>query len=174
MLMLCAGASAQKPDGLRGLGKSHDAALPIEITADALSVAQAEQTAVFSGSVVATQGELRLSADNLRVYYRGGNAPGTANAAGAAGGAISKIDATGNVAIVSATESAKGEWAVYDVDSGQITMGGNVILNRGKNQLRGSQLVIDLQTGQSRILGGGGRVKGVFVPNKKPSGVPGR
>lgn len=174
-LLLCAGTTgslAQKPDGLRGLGNAHDAALPIEITADALSVAQAEQTAIFSGKVVATQGELRLSADNLRVYYRGGNAPG---AGSAAGGAISKLDATGNVAIVSATESAKGEWAVYDVDSGQITMGGNVVLNRDKNQLRGSQLVIDLQTGQSRILGDStGRVKGVFVPNKKPSGKTGQ
>lgn len=161
-LLFAAGALAQKP------GATHDSSQPIEITADALSVAQAEQTAVFSGNVVAIQGELRLSADNLRVYYRGGGAPGV-------GGAIAKLDATGNVTISSPSESAKGEWAVYNVDSGQISMGGKVILNRGENELRGAELVIDLSTGQSRILGGArGRVKGVFVPGKKslPGAAP--
>ncbi|MFZ5836072.1 MAG: LptA/OstA family protein [Pseudomonadota bacterium] len=143
----------------------HDSSQPIEITADTLDVAQSDQTAIFSGNVVAIQGELRLGSDTLRVYYRGG-AERSADQ-----GAISRLDAIGAVAVSSPGETASGEWAVYDVDKGQITMGGKVVLTRGENILRGEQLVIDLETGQSRIIGAkeqGGRVKGLFVPAKKP------
>jgi lipopolysaccharide export system protein LptA len=143
----------------------HDSSQPIEITSDTLDVAQADQTAIFSGNVVAIQGELRLGSDNLRVYYRAGTERSAQQ------GAISKLDAIGAVAVSSPRETATSEWAVYDVDSGQITMGGKVVLTRGENILRGEQLVIDLETGQSRIVGaqgGGGRVKGLFVPAKKP------
>jgi len=143
----------------------HDSSQPIEVTSDSLDVAQTDQTAIFSGNVVAIQGELRLGSDNLRIYYRGGAVRSSQQ------GAISKLDAIGAVAVSSPRETATSEWAVYDVDSGQITMGGNVVLTRGDNILRGEQLVIDLETGQSRIVGAqgeGGRVKGLFVPAKKP------
>lgn len=160
-------AQTKAPGGGLQLGGSHDASLPIEITANALQVSQTEQTAIFSGKVVATQGEMRLSADDLRVYYRAGGGA----ARGGASGAISRLDAIGNVTVNARTESASGEWAVYDVDSGQITMGGKVVLKRGENIIRGEQLVIDLPSAQSRITGGpgsgDGRVKGVFVPAKK-------
>lgn len=142
----------------------HDSSQPIEITADTLDVAQNDQTAIFSGSVIAIQGELRLGADTLRVYYRGGKDRGADQ------GAISKLDAIGSVAVTSPRETANSEWAVYDVDTAQITLGGKVVLTRGENVLRGDQMVIDLNTGQSRIIGkkdGGGRVKGLFVPARK-------
>ncbi|MEQ1889193.1 MAG: LptA/OstA family protein [Alphaproteobacteria bacterium] len=148
-----------------GVDLRHDSSQPIEITADTLDVAQSDQTAIFSGNVVAIQGELRLGSGNLRVYYRGGEAR-TAEQ-----GAISRLDAIGSVAVSSPRETSTSEWAVYDVDKGQITMGGNVVLTRGENVLRGEQLVIDLESGQSRIVGaqgGGGRVKGLFVPARKP------
>ncbi len=150
--------------GAADFGFKHDSSQPIEITADALDVAQEDQTAIFSGNVVAIQGELRLGSDNLRVYYRGGDA----RTAGQ--GAISRLDAIGAVAVSSPRETATGEWGVYDVDGGQITMGGKVVLTRGENVLRGERLVIDLESGKSRIVGakeGGGRVKGLFVPAKK-------
>lgn len=169
LFLLSTAASAQKAGGPVGLGGSHDSSLPIEITADALEVIQAAQTAIFSGKVMATQGDVQLNANDLRVYYR--NSSGAR--AGAAGG-ISRLDAIGNVTVKSRTESASGEWAVYDVDSGQITMGGKVELKRGESVIRGEKLVIDLPGGQSRIIGGpggdGARVKGVFIPAKKQQG----
>lgn len=146
-----------------GLGAQHDSSQPIEITADTLDVSQTDQTALFSGKVVATQGDMRLGSDNLRVHYRNEEAE-------AEKAAISRLDAIGNVTVSSPTEMAQGDWGVYDVDSGQITLGGNVVLTRGENVLRGEQLVIDLESGQSRITSkkdGGGRVKGLFVPSKK-------
>lgn len=163
--MLAMTPGAVLAQGAADLNFKHDSSQPIEITADTLDVAQEDQTAIFSGNVVSIQGELRLGADNLRVYYRGGEA----RMAGQ--GAISRLDAIGAVAVSSPRETATSEWAVYDVDSGQITLGGNVVLTRGENVLRGEQLVIDLESGRSRIVGApssGGRVKGLFIPAKKP------
>lgn len=161
LLTFCQGALAQNAP--TGIGVKHDSSQPIEITADTLDVSQTDQTALFSGKVVAAQAEMRLGSDNLRVHYRGKEAQ-------AGKGAISRLDAIGNVTVSSPTEMAQGEWGVYDVDAGQITLGGNVVLTRGENVLRGEQLVIDLESGQSRITSkqdGGGRVKGLFVPAKK-------
>ncbi len=164
-MMLFAAHAPAYAQQAAGMNFKHDSSQPIEITADALDVAQSDQTAIFSGNVIAIQGELRLGSDNLRVYYRGG-----AERAGSQG-AISKLDAIGAVAISSPRETATSEWAVYDVDTAQITLGGKVVLTRGENVLRGEQLVMDLETGKSRIVGekgSGGRVKGLFVPAKKP------
>lgn len=159
----------------QGLGLAHDTALPLEIAADTLEVAQQDQTAIFAGNVIATQGTLTLRADSLRVYYHngadavGGDAA-RGDAAGGAQGAISRLDAIGNVAMTSPGESANSEWAVYDVDSGVITLGGAVGLTRGDNIIQGARLVVDLNSGLSRIVGsedggnGGARVKGLFVP----------
>ena len=158
-------AFSQQSGASAGIEFKHDSSQPIEITADALDVAQSDQTAIFSGNVVAIQGDLRLGSDNLRVYYRQGDERAAAE------GAISKIDAIGAVTVSSPRETATSEWGVYDVDAGQITLGGKVVLTRGENVLRGEQLVIDLETGHSRIVGqqgGGGRVKALFVPAKKP------
>lgn len=154
--------SATAQNGPPQLGFKHDTSQPLEITADSLEVAQQNQTAVFVGNVHASQGELQLTADSLRVYYRDRNSSETPTQ-----GAISRLDAIGNVTMTSPAESATSEWAVYDVDSGAITLGGQVALTRGENIIRGAQLVVDLNTGLSRIVGAGGnqgRVKGVFVP----------
>jgi len=165
---------------------AHDTRAPIEISADALDVRQAEQIAVFTGKVDAQQGSMRLRADNLKVHYasKAGGTPAPVAAEPAAGPgsqAISKLDATGNVWMTSPKESARGDWAIYDVNKRQITMGGSVILTQGQNVVRGERLVTDLDKGISRIVGaaeaaagappgaaapaqGGGRVKGLFVP----------
>jgi lipopolysaccharide export system protein LptA len=57
-------------------------------------------------------------------------------------------------------------------------MSGKVILAQGPNILRGTSLVINLATGRADLTGAGagGRVEGVFVPQKTPkvpSLVPG-
>lgn len=162
LLCLAFATPATAQNGKPQLGFAHDTSQPLEITADSLEVAQQNQTAVFVGNVRASQGELQLTADSLRVYYRDQGSSQTPTQ-----GAISRLDAIGNVTMTSPAESATSEWAVYDVDKGAITLGGQVALTRGENIIRGAQLVVDLNTGLSRIVGTGGnqgRVKGVFVP----------
>jgi lipopolysaccharide export system protein LptA len=43
---------------------------PVEIVSDSLVVEQEKQLATFTGNVDAVQGEMRLRADKLLVYYQ--------------------------------------------------------------------------------------------------------
>ena len=56
-------------DGRAQSLEQHDSSLPIEITADSLEVLQDQKIATFAGNVDAVQGDLVLSADQLRVHY---------------------------------------------------------------------------------------------------------
>jgi len=142
---------------------------PIEINADSLEVQQDKQLATFNGNVDAVQGDMRLKADQLRVWYRqGGNqkpATGQQSAAGSPAGAIVRIDALGRVFVSTPTETAQGDQGVYDVEKRTILLTGRVVVTREKNVVRGDRLVMDLNSGQAR-LDGQNRVHGLFVPSK--------
>lgn len=153
---LTAHAVAQSPFG----GFKHDETLPIEIAADSLEVREADNVAFFRGEVVAGQGTLRLTAKELEVDY-GGSAGDT--------GQIRRLQARGDVFIANGAETAAGEWADYDVAAGLIKMGGAVTLTQGGNVVKGGALTIDLNSGEGRVEGGGGRVRSVFTPAPKSS-----
>ena len=118
---------------------------------------------MFSGNVHVTQGELSLDTARLTVAY-----------ASAGGIQIQRLDASGGVQVKSPTETAHGDFGVYDLDRKLITLIGNVRLNRGDSQILGSRLVIDLNSGRAVIDGGpagvaqsGGRVTGHFTVPKR-------
>lgn len=137
-------------------GFKHDSSAPIEITSDSLEVRQAESLAVFSGDVVAGQGTLRLTANEVTVLYGGDDATGE----------IRSMTATGDVFLSNGSETAQGTRAVYDVAEGVVRMSGAVVLTQGDNAISGESLTIDLDAGTGRIEGsGGGRVKSVFTPS---------
>jgi lipopolysaccharide export system protein LptA len=88
---------------------------------------------------------------------------------------ITKIEAKGDVIITSEDDqTTTSDWALYDLPSQQVTVGGNVVLTQGKNVLKGDRLVIDLTTGESRFentgdTAAGGRIRALFMPkNAKP------
>ncbi|MEX2518396.1 MAG: lipopolysaccharide transport periplasmic protein LptA [Paracoccaceae bacterium] len=153
-LALLAGAALAQSNGPFG-GFRHDSAQPIEIAADSLEVREGDKTAIFRGDVVAGQGTLRLTAKELEVDY----GPG-----GGETGQIRRIEARGDVFLANGAETASGEFAEYDVAAGTIKMSGAVTLTQGGNVVKGEQLSIDLNSGQGRVEGGGGRVKSVFTP----------
>lgn len=158
-----AGAGAQE---LTSVG-NFDTDQPIEINADSLEVQQDNNLAIFSGNVIAAQGDMRLKAQTLKVYYRrseGGATQGEAT--------ISRIDAIGGVFLSSPNETAQGAVGVYDVENRVVTLSGSVVLTRGDNVIRGERLVLDLTTGRSRVDGVAAsgrqeRVRALFVPPKK-------
>lgn len=151
---------------------SQDTKQPIEITADNLEVQQQQRLAVFKGNVDARQGEIRLRADTLRVHYA------EAQQRNPEAQAISRIDAVGNVFFSSQRETAQGEAGTYDVDKATITMNGQVVLTSGDNVIRGTRLVMNLNTGTSTIDGTPtanaprGRVRGIFVPGQSSGAAP--
>ncbi len=132
-------------------GLKQDTSLPVEVSADNLSVNQADGTAVFSGNVLVGQGEMRLSAGRVKVEY-------TTDGTG-----ISKLFASEGVTLINATDAAEARDAIYTIDSGQVVMTGDVLLTQGGNALSGQKLVIDLKAGTGVMEG---RVQTVFQPGK--------
>lgn len=160
---LIAAGSAFAQEGVSAL-KGHDSRAPIDLSADRAEAQDRADRAIFSGNVVVKQGELTLRTARLTVAYASQN-----------GIDINRIDASGGVTVVSPSETARGDFAVYDLDQGLITMVGNVRLERGGSFLSGGRLTIDLDSGRAVMdgglrgvnQGGGGRVTGRFTVPKR-------
>lgn len=188
------GANASSPLG--GLGG--DSKEPIKIDADKLDVLDKENKAVFTGNVVAVQGDTTVRCTVMTVLYEGrnggqggqkGQAPAAAPAPAAAKPAapatpssndssIKRILCKGPVTVVSKTQAATSDNAEFDRANNKVIMTGNVALNDGPNITRGERLVYDTITGVANVENKGGRVQGFFVPNsgdanKAEAGKPG-
>lgn len=144
--LLPAAVSAQGAQVAFGVVQEN-AGLPVEVTADKLAVDQQTGEAIFTGNVVIGQGEMRLSADQVLVYYREDPS------------GVSRLEATGNVILVSGTDAAESERADYDVDDGTIVMTGNVLLAQGPSALTADTMTVQLNDGTAQMSGS---VKTVF------------
>lgn len=140
----------------------HNTNAPVDVTSDRIEVQDRADRAVFSGNVHVVQADLTLDTQRLTVAYSGGQ--------GANGLQINRLDAAGGVVVHSSSETAKGDFGVYDLDHKLITLIGNVQLARENNLVNGSRLVIDLNSGRAVVDGGppgvnssGGRVTGHFT-----------
>lgn len=149
--------------------RGHDSNAPVTFAADRIEVQDRADRVVVAGNVQVVQAGLNLYAARMTVAYRNGD-----------GVQIDRIDANGGVRVTRGTDSARGDVAIYDLNTKIITMLGNVELTQGANRLTGGRLVMDLNTGRSSVdgrtgagagvgtAGGGGRVTGTFtVPQRK-------
>ena len=153
-------AHAQQPvSALKG----HNSNAPVDVVADRIEVQDRADRAIFVGNVRVRQAALELDTARLTVAY-----------STAGGIQIDRLDASGGVIVRSPSETARGDFAVYDLDRKLITLIGGVQLSRGGSQINGARLVIDLDTGRAVIDGGpagvgqsGCRVTGRFtVPQR--------
>ena len=143
--------------------KGHNADAPIDVAADRIEVQDRSDRAVFAGNVQVRQASLTLDTARLTVAYSSGG-----------GIQIRRLDASGGVTVKSPSETARGNFGIYDLDRKLITLVGAVQLNRGGSQINGQRLTIDLNTGRAVVDGGpagvgqsGGRVPGRFtVPRR--------
>jgi lipopolysaccharide export system protein LptA len=148
--------------------KGHNSNAPVDVTAERIEVQDRADRAIFAGNVHVTQAELTLDTPRLTVAYSGGTG-GDSNVQ------IRRLDAAGGVVVKSPSETARGDFGIYDLDRKLITLIGNVQLNRDQNQVNGARLVIDLDSGRAVVDGGppginqsGGRVTGHFtVPQRQ-------
>lgn len=148
--------------------RGHNTNAPVDVEADRIEVQDRADRAIFAGNVRVQQGDLTLEAARLTVAY---------DRAAGDGVQIQRLDATGGVLVRSPSETARGQYAVYDLNRRQITMVGGVTLNQGPNTVRGGRMVIDLDSGRAVVdgsaVGGttsssGGRVTGRFtVPQRQ-------
>ena len=128
---------------------AQDTTLPVEVTADTFSVNNADGTAIFTGNVNVTQGEMTLSAAEVRVAY---NQDRTA---------IDQLVASGGVTITNLADTARAREAVYTIASGVIVLTGDVTLAQGPTSMTGQKLTVNLKDGTGLMEG---RVTTTFVP----------
>lgn len=147
-----AAASAQGTKVSFGTFKT-DPSLPVEVNSDTLDVNQADGSAEFSGHVVATQGEMKLSADRVLVIYN------------EQAGGIEQMHATGNVILVNGPDAAaQSDKADYTVASGIVVMTGNVLLTQGPSTLASQRMTVNVITGTANMAG---RVKTILKTEQK-------
>ena len=131
-------------------GMQADTSAPVEVSADNLTVDQADGSALFTGNVVIGQGEMRLSADEVTVEYASDGQE-----------RIRSLTAVGNVTLTSGEDAAEAGQAVYDVDAGSVVLTGDVLLTQGRNVLSGDRVTVDLASGSAQVQG---RVRSVLQP----------
>ena len=142
--------------------KGLDTGAPIDVDAARIEIQDADNQAVFSGDVVIKQGRMTLKADSVKVLYSRSNGSPE----------MQRLDARGNVRLISPSESATGNTGIYDVTAKIVTLVGNVTLDRGGSTLKGQRLVLNLASGQTSFDGRGGGT--AATPGATPGRVTGR
>ncbi|MDJ0859446.1 MAG: LptA/OstA family protein [Dinoroseobacter sp.] len=125
----------------------------VEVTSDTLNVNRETGEAVFVGSVVVTQGELRLLADEVVVLYE--------EATDTRPGRVAEVNAEGNVFFTSGLDTAESQSATYMPVTRELRMSGDVFLKQGQFVVAGDALVLNLETGRGQMEG---RVRTVLQP----------
>lgn len=157
-LALLAAPLAAQTSALKGL----DTGAPIDVDAARIEIQDADNQAVFSGAVVIKQGRMTLKADSVKVLYtRSTGSP-----------EMQRLDARGNVRLISPSETATGNTGIYDVNGKIVTLVGNVTLDRGGSRLNGQRLVLNLVSGQTSFDGRNGGT--AATPGATPGRVTGR
>lgn len=134
----------------------HDSSAPIDVASDRIELQDRANRALLSGNVKITQAEMTLTAARVTVTYTGQISDGSPQA--------SRLDAAGGVTVTRPDQSARSQFAVYDINRRVITMIGGVTLRQGANNVSGGRLSIDLDTGRATIDGSG--VRGGTTPGQ--------
>ena len=101
--------------------------------------------AIFTGNVIASQGDLVLTAVKVIVEYQVTDSRMTSN--------MKKLTAKEDVTIISKTQSAEASTVVYNIKGETIIMSGNVLLKEGVSATSGDKLTINLKSGSRRMEG---------------------
>lgn len=154
----------------------HNSQAPVDFSAAHIELQDKANRAILSGGVTLKQGEMTLQAARMTVTYTGQVLSGSPQ--------VSRFDAAGGVTITRPNQTARSQYAVYDLNKHVITMLGAVTLTQGGNTVSGGRLTLNLDTGRAvidgsavagggasgapgSVTGGNGRVTGRFsVPDR--------
>lgn len=136
---------------------------PINIEAAKLDYFDKEQKLIYTGNVLAVQGESKLKCSVLVIYLppKGEGQSGTPSSSSQ----VQRMEAAGPVTMVSKDQVGTGNSGVYDKASDTVVLSGNVTLSQGPNVTLGDKLVYELKTGQAKVTGA--RVRSMFQPNNE-------
>ena len=161
-LLISQGGLAEEPPQSNGSDQADE---QIQILADKLVTNNAEKFAEFMGNVRASQGNLVITSERLRIYYRD---PGANESRQSDQESIKRVVASGNVQVASERYRARADQAEYDLDTQVFVLSGeNSTVTSGKNTLTGSKITLYRKDGQIRVEGSQQkRVKAVFYPKE--------
>lgn len=125
--------------------RAHNSNAPIDFSADHIELQDKANRAVLSGNVVVKQAEMTLNAARMTVSYTGQVIGGNPQ--------VSRLDAAGGVTVRRPDQTARAQYAIYDLNRRVITMLGGVTLTQGGNTINGGRLTINLDTGRAVIDG---------------------
>ncbi len=157
MTGLCASFALSAPEPHKGSTN-----LPITIKSNDLTADNKGKKAVFTGKVVAKQGDVTIFCDKMTVYY--GNTQGD----------VDKIEADGTVRIVQENRTGSSAHAVYESKEGRITLtGGSPKVTQGTDTVSGKIITYFLDDDRSNVSGGGdSRVEAIIHPKPKNDARP--
>jgi lipopolysaccharide export system protein LptA len=150
---------------------------PVSYSANNLEYFDSERRLVLIGDVDIVQGEARLRADRITLFFSsssGASAGGGAPSQGLGSGDIERMIAEGEVFYIRPSQDARGDRAEYNVAQDSVTFTGNVIIMSEENVIRGNTLVLNIGNRRTVIRPQPGqRVRGVFVPSEGNQQNPG-
>jgi lipopolysaccharide export system protein LptA len=173
---LSAQAAVNKPTASSPLLPGGNSKEPVSIEADKLVYFDKEQKAIYSGNVVVIQGDTKLTCSTMVIHMEKTAAAGTpapavkvadaSPAPASESSHVSHLDCAGPVTVLSKTQTATGDSAIYDKPQNKVWLIGHVTLSDGGNVTKGDKLTYDLTSGQATVDTGGtsGRVRGLFLP----------
>ncbi len=134
--------------------------LPITVKSNDMTADNKGKTAVFSGKVVAKQGDITIFSDKLVVSY------------GEKNGAVEKVEAFGNVRIIQLNRTGFADQALYDSRNGRITLTGTPRVVQGGDSISGKVITYFVDDEKSEVSSGGdpkARVEAVINPPARKS-----
>lgn len=152
-----------------------DSKAPVSIDAAKLEYFDKEQKLVYSGGVVAKQGDATMRSTNLVIFLASSVLQGGGGGAAASSNSesqIKRMEAAGPVTIISKDQIGTGDRATYNREDNKFLLLGNVTLSQGGNIIKGkpeSRLVYDLTTSQAVIEGG---VNSLMTPGSGEDPAP--
>jgi lipopolysaccharide export system protein LptA len=158
------------PNALQGFSQNRDK--PIRINAASLDVQDKEKTATFAGDVHLVQGDVDMRSSTLVVFYddqppppapppKGGKTSGaSAQIPPPQQQQIKRVEAKGavTVRVPQKNQTATGDQGIFDMRANTVTMQGSVVITQGPNIMRGDTLVVNMNTGDSTLTCGAGKV----------------
>jgi lipopolysaccharide export system protein LptA len=152
-------APANSGNGILPGSNSKD---PVNIDASKLDYYDKEQKLVYTGNVVAVQGESRLLTPSLVIFLMPKDTSNGSGTPSSTNNQVRRMEASGPVTLSQKDQVGTGDSGVYIKADNKVYLNGNVTLTQGPNVTKGDKLVYDLSTSQAVVTG---RVRSLFLPN---------
>ncbi|SEA25352.1 lipopolysaccharide export system protein LptA [Desulfuromusa kysingii] len=136
-------------------GSEIDRSQPIVITSRQLEVLQQQRQSIFTGEVVAKQGEMTLYAEKLIVVFQQDQDQ------------VERLDAIGGVRVLQLDRVATAEKATFHQMEETLVLVGDAEVTQGNNKVAGDEITVYLKDNRTVIKSlEKSRVKATIIPEK--------